>query len=371
LPWNPPALVSVPVPVKMVSATTGWASGPSRTTDGGSHWSNAGPPVLTDRASGHSEFFLDGTHAWVAQAEGSLTACADQVAVFGTADGGRTWQQGQSIGSPLPDHNALQAGTWSPFLTFLDAQRGWLYIRVNPNCGLMGCAVAAPGSLYRTSDGGLHWTLVSSSAGLINSDCRSASAVYFSSTTTGWLECAFGSVLVTHDGGATWALQVVVQENCCQNSLPIFFDESHGMYFDSSAQLLLMTSDGGAVWSPRGLPKLSSYACAGKYGPTTCSDETVAAVSFMNANEGWAAISKASGDATQFALRIEHTRDGGQTWASLTGQLPPTPGSTDLRTATLSFVDATDGFWWIPASQTSAPVFLRTTDGGRTWTAAE
>jgi photosystem II stability/assembly factor-like uncharacterized protein len=371
LPWNPPALGSVPVPVKMVSATTGWAAGALRTTDGGAHWSSSGPRPLPDRAAGHSEFFLDGTHAWVAQAEGSSTACADHVVVFGTADGGRSWQQGQAIGSPLPDRNALQAGTWSPFLDFLDAQHGWLFVRANPNCGVMGCSVVVPGSLYRTSDGGRHWTLVSSQAGLNNSECRSGSAVYFSATTTGWLECTFGSVLVTHDGGATWAMQVLVPENCCQNSLPIFFDEGHGMYFDSGAQLLLMTSDGGAAWSQHGLPPLSSYSCAGKFGPTTCSDEAVAAVSFKDPNQGWAAVSKASGDGTQFALRVEHTTDGGQTWTSLSGQLPPTSGSIDLRTATLSFVDASNGFWWIPASETSAPVFLRTTDGGAMWAAVQ
>jgi photosystem II stability/assembly factor-like uncharacterized protein len=372
LPWNPPALGSVPVPVKMVSPTTGWAAGALRTTDDGSHWSSAGPRPLPDRSSGHSEFFLDGAHAWVAQAVGSSTACADQVVVFSTADGGRTWQQGQTIGNPLPDRNALQAGTWSPFLDFLDGQHGWLFVQANPNCGVMGCAVVVPGSLYRTSDGGRHWALVSSEAGLNSSECRSGSAVYFSSTTTGWLECTFGSVLVTRDGGATWAMQLLVSEPCCQDSLPTFFDENHGMYFDSSVQVLLMTSDGGVTWSPHRLPPLLSYPCTGKYGPTTCSDEAIAAVSFINTREGWAAVSKANADGTQVALRIEHTIDGGQTWTSLSGNLPPaSTTSTDLRTATLSFVDASNGFWWIPASQTTTPEFLRTTDGGHTWAAVQ
>jgi photosystem II stability/assembly factor-like uncharacterized protein len=371
LPWNPPALGSVPVPVKMVSPTTGWAAGALRTTDGGSHWSSAGPGPLPDRSSGHSEFFLDGTHAWVAQSVGSPSACADQVVVFSTADGGHTWQQGPAIGHPLPDRNALQAGTWSPFLDFLDAQEGWLFVRANPFCGGFGCSVTKPGSVYQTSDGGSHWTLLTDQAGSSSPQCRASSAVYFSSITTGWLECDMGSVLVTHDGGVTWAMQVLVQENCCQISLPSFFDKNHGMYFDSSVQVLLMTSDGGATWIPDGLPPLPSYSCIGKYGPTTCSDEAIAAVSFINASEGWAAVSKADADGTQIALRIEHSIDGGRTWTSLSGKLPPGSASTNLRTSTLSFIDASNGFWWIPASQTSAPVFLRTTDSGQTWAAVQ
>jgi photosystem II stability/assembly factor-like uncharacterized protein len=371
LPWNPPALGSVPVPVKMVSATTGWAAGVLRTTDGGSHWSSAGPRPLPDRSAGHSEFFLDGTHAWVAQAVGSSTACADHIVVFSTFDGGVTWQQIAGLSMQLLTPTDTVSGGWLPTLDFVDPQHGWLLIEIRRPGGFG--YLSSEGPLYRTSDGGLHWTVVSSQAGSNYPDCRASSSIYFSSTTTGWMGCSDGSVLVTRDGGATWAVKVLVQENCCVTSLPAFFDENHGMYFDSSAEVLLMTSDGGTTWIPHGLPPRSYYSCVGKFGPTTCTDQSIPVVSFINPNEGWAAVGKSSADGTQFILGIEHTVNGGQTWTSLSGKLPPAPSSAFANppTATLSFVDASDGFWWIPESQTSAPVFLRTTDGGATWAAVQ
>jgi hypothetical protein len=68
---------STPDSVKWVSATTGWAGGMLRTTDGGAHWSKAGPALPKDASSGYAEFFLDGSHAWVARAAGSPESCAD------------------------------------------------------------------------------------------------------------------------------------------------------------------------------------------------------------------------------------------------------------------------------------------------------
>jgi photosystem II stability/assembly factor-like uncharacterized protein len=373
LPWNPPVKGSAPVPVKMVSATTGWAYGALRTTDGGSHWTSAGPAVRPDRSSGHGEFFLDGTHAWVAQAVGSPTACADSVVIFSTADGGRTWQQASTIHTPYPDPTAVQAGTWFPSVDFLDAQNGWLLAQASPYCTGMGCEQAKPGPLYKTSDAGRHWTLVTSQAGLNGANCRAGLPIYFSSVTTAWLECSDGSVLVTRDGGSTWAVQVLVQENCCETLLPVFLDVNHGIYFESSASALLMTSDGGVTWSSRGLPPLATYSCAGKYGPTTCSNDIIPDVSFISPSEGWAIVGTGNQDGSQFTLRTEHTVNGGQTWAVLNGKLPTAPSSAfpNAPLATLSFVDASDGFWWIPASDASAAVFYRTNDGGQSWTAVQ
>lgn len=371
LPWNPPAPGSVPVLVKMVSPTTGWAAGALRTTDGGSRWSSAGPQLSPGRSAGRDEFFMDGTHAWVAQAVGSPTACADHLVIFGTVNGGSSWQQQALINIKLPASTDTVSGDWSPTLDFVDGEHGWLLVTIRRPGGF-GYA-STDGPLYRTSDGGRHWTMVSSQPGSNDSRCRATSAIYFSSTTTGWLACNFGSVLVTHDGGATWTVQVLVSENCCQMSVPIFFDESHGMYFDSSSSVLLMTSDGGTTWSPRGLPLRSYYDCDGKFGPTTCTNESIPLVSFINPTEGWAAVATVSADGTVLTFGIEHTVDNGQTWMGLSATLPPAPSSAfpNSPTATLSFVDASDGFWWIPASQASGPIFARTIDGGHTWTVVQ
>jgi len=88
---------SPPTTAKMIDASTGWAYGPQRTTDGGSHWVDVSPPSIPGRTPINDQFFLDSMHAWVAETSGTSTACVDHVVTFATADGGRTWQQAAPI----------------------------------------------------------------------------------------------------------------------------------------------------------------------------------------------------------------------------------------------------------------------------------
>jgi hypothetical protein len=80
---------SSPVPLKMLSSTTGWAHGALRTTDGGLHWKDMSPrslPNPTLAYGAYGECFLDSTHAWSAQAVTSGTSDADGVVTFATTD---------------------------------------------------------------------------------------------------------------------------------------------------------------------------------------------------------------------------------------------------------------------------------------------
>jgi photosystem II stability/assembly factor-like uncharacterized protein len=355
LPANPGA-GPTPVPVTMQSPTTGWARGALRTTDGGTRWLNVAPPSVPDRSSGNAEFFLDATHAWIAQTAGSSNACADHIVTFGTADGGLTWQQA----APIPvqvsaattdviwkGHSTSFSPTTSrpegegPWLYFTDPRNGWLLVESG------GDMFYAYGPLYRTTDGGLHWNQVSvdpfSALKAFEHGCEGGgtqTGMSFASATTGWIvrvNCTGVLALsVTHDGGFTWKVQVL-PAICCVVNPPTFFDASHGMLFGDGDGVILVTSDGGSTWSTRTLPLWTSQW-------------SIDAVDFINPNEGWALVS----------ARLYRTGNGGRTWTLVNANLPPPPQNVQL--SSLDFVDASNGFW------ATGSQLLKTTDGGHSWT---
>ena len=289
LPPNPGA--GGPIPVKMVSPTSGWAFGALRTTDGGINWLDVAPASVPYRSSGYAEFFLDANHAWVAQGAGSSTACTDHIVTFATADGGQTWRKAAPIPVtvdprdvlwPLPTSFTSPSVHTGPYLSFVDAQHGWLLV---VSGGVMSGHV---GPLYRTTDGGLHWKLVSDDHRRSPpARIRAAAGPHWRRrhlfrlprppalcrdlTVSGlydvWRQCAYDpskapdqtpQQLVTHDGGVTWRVQRLAAAQCCGVSLPVFFDQSHGMIFNGSANALLVTSDGGDTWSLSHVARLGS-----------------------------------------------------------------------------------------------------------------
>ena len=353
-------------PAKMLSATTGWAYGPMRTTDGGAHWLDVSPPSIPNRTVKNDEFFLDATHAWVAETASSSDSCLDHVVTFRTADGGGTWQQA----APIPVRFAVPTDViWTgrvnhaSWLDFVDPENGWLLLGSGPSSPIGGApswigADWRVGDLYRTTDGGLHWTLVStnpgSAAGCIPASLDMAlhqSAMSLSSPTTGWMVTSCG-LLVTHDGGNTWDKSVTP---LVPDEAPVFFDQRHGLMFAGGG--LLVTSDGGTTWSARAMP----------YGAQP--------FDFINPSEGWA---MGTGDDNfqcnlpelsrcNHNFRLYHTSDGGRTWVTgnftslgiLNGKFWPP--------SYLHFVDSNNGFAATGEDPREAGLF-RTTDAGRTWT---
>jgi photosystem II stability/assembly factor-like uncharacterized protein len=358
-----PAAGTAPTGVKMVSATTGWAAGGRRTTDGGATWTHVGPPHVKNSTSGYAEYFLDATHAWVAEAVGSASACADHFVIFSSSDGGATWRQGSQAAVKV-DPNFTVPGSWTMSLSFVDRDHGWLWVQT-----AAGFAGYAPGPLYRTQDGGRSWTMVASSAAWSGSGCRSIGQPVFSSASTGWLSaiCEANppwsmSYLVTHNGGVTWTRQTLMPSLCCTPPSPRFFDVANGWVFEPNTPLLMMTTDGGTTWTQHGLPSLPALVCQGKHGENVaCSDEAFDAVTFLNPNQGWAVISQfsqAKGGAPHVA-RFERTADGGKTWSPVSSNL--VGSTTDLSQATMTFVDPSHGFLW------AGTVLLTTSNGGQTW----
>jgi photosystem II stability/assembly factor-like uncharacterized protein len=207
----------------------------------------------------------------------------------------------------------------------------------------MGSAKVGP--LYRTIDGGLHWTLVTQQPAE-SGVCSAAGGISFSSITTGWMPapgCSGGAPLtyrVTHDGGATWTDQTPGLDCGCDGTAPVFFDGTHGLLV--AGEYLLVTSDAGTTWSARALAlgSLQPYA-----------------IDFIDSSHGWVVASGKSGD-----YPLSHTTDGGKTWTVVNPQLPP-PSANSNGSYRLTFVDAQNGFW------ATGSELYKTSDGGHTWAA--
>jgi photosystem II stability/assembly factor-like uncharacterized protein len=359
---DPGANSSLPKGVKMVSSSVGWATGTRRTTDGGSTWTSVAPPVPKDRSYGYGEFFLDATHAWVVDSAGSATACADHFVVYRTANGGAKWQQIASV----PIQNAIDIS-----IEFLDSQTGWIYVHLP---GYL--AGGSPGPLYRTLDGGMSWTVVGAKASWSSGACSSTGLPVFSSPTTGWMPTictdttrSSMDLLVTRDGGQTWTSQELIKHWCDLQAYPDgcviagpgpqFLDASNGWILDTNGPTLLMTTDGGGTWVRHGLPRVTSYSCQGKYGPTTCTNQYVMSLTFISPAEGWLILGDYPGSGNRVTIRVERTVDSGHSWAVL---YTLNASTQDDVTGSLTFVDPSNGFWWVGSN------LLRTSDGGHTWT---
>lgn len=365
---------SPPRPAKMLSPTTGWAYGPMRTTDGGAHWLDVSPPSIPGRTPKNDELFLDATHAWVAETASSPKACVDHVVIFRTTDAGRTWQQAQ----PLPVRYEVSTDViWtgpdnhSDLFSFVDAQHGWLLLGSGATTATAADggsqmwigATWRVGDLYRTTDGGLHWSLVATNPGSAAGCVPGTRAgpgvgpvMSFSSTRTGWIIGDCG-LLVTHDGGVTWSRSAT---SSAPREAPLFFDARHGLIVAEGG--LLMTSDGGNTWGSRSLPA-SMYA-----------------VDFINSSEAWGvsvednAIQCSVQDlvACDGNFRLYYTRDSGKTWVPGSSTSLMLPAPKYWPPSYLHFVDSRNGFLdpgGDPADTThELSGLFKTTDGGHTWT---
>jgi photosystem II stability/assembly factor-like uncharacterized protein len=375
-----PGVGRVFFPTKMVTATTGWSwVEPSelwRTTDGGADWTDVTPPSLPDRipdttyanqlrltgvSYSDPHFLLDATHAWIAESgQGAAGSSGHYLTTFRTTDGGKTWHEGASIGA-LPAFGPALCGSQlvpacntTPFdtvplfpqLSFINQNHGWLLL---PYQG--SSPTASTPTLYSTDDGGLHWTLTSTSA--------QTGTMTFSSLTTGWISGTDGSLLVTRDGGVRWQVQPlpITLDAGGGVGTPIFFDPQHGhivAWASASPAVLLVTSDGGSTWIVRSLP-----------GPAGIG------LDFADANHGWAIAGPSTlfdSPAAAVPLPLYTTDDGGLTWVSVpTNILLRTPG--DGVIGPFHFVDRNNGFMVRYAYQSNDfSQLLKTADGGRTWT---
>ena len=349
-----------PVPVLMATPDVSWAMGAVRTVDGGTHWTRNSPPsnIGASQASGYAEFFLDGSHAWVAETAGSDTMCSDQIVVFSTADGGASWQQSDpvqvkdnatdriwGITTSASKTNLVHNGPTD--LYFVDALHGWMSVDFAPATFM---SPRRPGPIYKTVDGGLHWTQVFYSP-LTPNSCDTPWGIVFSTPTTGWRElsaCSAGAplqLMVTHDAGATWARQTVAEGCGCEGPLPVFLDAQHGLLFSQvGGWSLSVTQDGGNTWVSRSLP-------------ASWNDLGLSGFYFVNPSVGWVLLNSGS---TNNAYSLMRTVDGGRSWTDMNANLPGVTNN-DFH-ITIAFANGNVGLLSIGTT------LYKSVDAGHKWT---
>jgi photosystem II stability/assembly factor-like uncharacterized protein len=346
----------------MVSATTGWAtlstSNPNdnsvlqlgRTTDGGRTWVLVTPPAPVAALDDGAVLLkaVDPKQAWLAAAP--PVSAGGTTVVFRTVDGGQTWQRSAPI-----DAN-------QPVAIDVIGRRGWLLESLGAAMG------SNPVRVYRTTDGGLRWSLLARSQAFGQPTANRTDTLplscdkvgmAFRSARTGWIGawCNAGySILVTRDGGIRWASeQLPIPESACAQdgcevSEPQF--AGHTTFLPMSdfpgRALLFVSTDAGARWRTEGMPAgAGPYPRVQFFGPAT-------------------AIAVSAGSQGVVGATFYLTSDGGLSWTAV-----PQGKHFGRRGANFDFVSSTVGFaWLLPGINTASPtpkVYL-TSDSGRVWT---
>jgi len=218
--------------------------------------------------------------------------------------------------------------------------------------------------------------------------------VFFVNPSIGWVVNGSGQIWKTTDGGASWALQFVADAYLRSVG---FTDSLTGWVgvIDDTSKVLYQTTDGGTTWSlvqnipeprPRGICGISvandsvMYASGRYYGPARMIKTTDRGASwtlidlsahagglvdcrFFSPDSGFVVGTTGSGPGigTGFG-RVLFTSDGGATWTiRYTGSRP---GELCWK---IQFRTGTTGYVSIENFSPGPTYYLKTTDGGNTW----
>ena len=381
IPWLPVSPSATPLPgqvlgnLRMFTATAGWAQRASdgailHTTQGVRSWLVASPPLTGWQLIAVAFLSADAARVLSTAAAGdaapSGVSTAQEVDCWATADGGVSWtRMGTFVVpvSPDPEYGSLD---------FVDAEHGWWSLMPG------GVGETSQLSLYRTVDGGVHWSEVARAPGIapggegpatatIPGGCEINGAVFVDAT-TGWLTGTCGDaqdyLYVSHDGGATWTSQGLPPSGStgiAVTTSPRFSSPLDGVMVTEivgsiyPTAFLYVTRDGGNTWTAH---------------PTPANEEQ--SVDFVDPDEGWLLmlneeeILNGVGETALYA-----THDGGRSWALLTGSEPLGTGLESLAGLDLDFLTSQDG-WAAPILEgpgmpTAAYDLIQTSDGGSTW----
>jgi photosystem II stability/assembly factor-like uncharacterized protein len=184
---------------------------------------------------------LDATSGWALVVQGLGSPGQAVTRLMLTDDNGATWRDGTPA--------AIGVGT--AIVDFLDKDNAWVLQPVPASTGLSS-------SLWRTSDGGRHWT-----TGTLPLKAIFEAAISFVDPEVGYLALVpdLGPdnrptvFYTTADGGSTWTRVGMVPE--VPQSWPperpfAFFTKSDGLLVTGMA---LQTHDGGHSWTPIDLPQ--------------------------------------------------------------------------------------------------------------------
>ena len=288
--------------VDFVNSQDGWAVGGTRllaTTDGGALWTALTEPCPLIR----SVHFISPADGYAVAGGSNLGGTGPEIPLTGgeilaTADGGHSWH-------PLPAPKDVQT------VCFSDAQHGW---------------IGANGQLYRTSDGGSRWTVLTSSAGSLGGGQGAVMTV----------ECAgAGSAWALRTGpGAAMSQQPHVGYYADQSGAAALFAEQ---YFQTPGATPTAAAPGSyagpfSALSPSAAVFIDNCVACGEgtapWDLVTNSGSTLAqqgnvggitsaeAASFISSQVGWVVGTEMTfqNSTSRAQQRIVMTTDGGRSW---------------------------------------------------------
>ncbi len=287
-----------------------------------------GPPLLSNRYAATYQF-LTPSLGWALVSEQTPSP---RFWVFKTTDGARRWQTQLAGTAPTVDYGSLK-------LHFFDPDRGLI-------------SLADPLVIYRTIDGGAHWTLtklppyVQASADF--SDALDGWVFGFTGTT----EVLVPQLTYTADGGDTWAVLPQV---------PTFPFPGKGGSFSTSlafrspiegwlggggapgGRVVYSSIDGGVTWQPHTLPVPAGVFKRDPFAPDT-------SVYLIPGAGVIAVTTDPAGNLAGFT-----SFDGGSTWR----RLSPPPGETTFG----DYVFQDTFNWWAMRFGT----LFKSSDAGQSW----
>lgn len=348
---RPAALTSI----HMSDGLSGWAidhqSAIVRTANGGVSWRDVTPAnLLPARVTVTATYFPTTRVAWAALTNAGAQNPTTAIIIH-TNDGGQTWQRATV--------RLANAGQVSEFLFLAGGRIGWLFASLGAGAG------SEAAQIFRTADGGMHWSSISVTApphsspgslpfGGIKSGIGFRDARVGFATGIVYGPPGFSYLYATDDGGHSWHHQALTLPAAYRGdnpmlTPPIFFNGRDGLlpatlFKAGLALLIYVTHDGGVTWTPTTLLQ-------GAHN-----------LDVVTMRDAWAMqnAGAASGSATR-PLRLYVTHDSGVHWSALG------PNKAIRDGAMLDFVDNRTGFALYPALSTSMSTLVKTVDGGRDW----
>jgi photosystem II stability/assembly factor-like uncharacterized protein len=298
--------------VQFVSPTEGWISGSRgdflHTTDAGENWVIVTPfpddTVWSSSDAALSMSWVNQTHGWKINSIGTVFGTSYGVVIHQTTDGGNTWQKNVLSTSP---------GEFGFLIQFADINNGWLlYFNFSTQAA----------TFLKTTDGGINWA-----------PFNGAGIFYFVDANNGWSFYGSGvngaeppfKILRTTNGGTDWTEQF--SDNTVGGYNAIFFSDLNNGWIVGDAGKVLKTTNGGTSWN---------YVTNSGIN----SNERSKSVFFLDANTGWISSKDGNGNGI-----IQHTTDGGASWATQSTPLNNPQGGNSIFS--IYFVDAQNG--WLTA----------------------
>jgi photosystem II stability/assembly factor-like uncharacterized protein len=318
---------------------TGYACGYRKwilkSTDGGLTWSD----LAYDESSTigyQSVVFSDANTGFVVGGSGIVLKTTNAGTSWNTLSPGLSFDYEKIL--YLGSNTLLVFGFNQNILRSTNGGTNWTPIDGGVSFGKMGAhspdnntiyASCLGGYMSKSTNGGLSWT--GSATGVTTNHLF---AVFFTSTTTGYIADQYGHIWKTTDGGSVWSAQTSGVTN---GFYGIFFTDSDKGFVGGYQCALLSTTDGGSHWAS--LNKGVGF--------------NIYAGWFTDINTGYIGNGDREG--------LYKTTNGGIDWININSSVAQ-GGLYDLM-----FIGTENGFGCGANSDWSAAVFIKTTDAGSTW----